>query len=191
MEIILVRSTWQAFVLNFSKAQRSGFHASSSMEPQLNKCTFKLSIMQRDSWDVRRAAISYTYLELHFSEPHLLDTDQNRKQKQSSTWRLPGRNHFHWPPSTASTSLTTLIPTAALSPPSKPHPLLLPITSRKMRLGKQEPIKKRSWWKAWFAGKAEVCSCRKIWPAGSGVWGMQRRQAGIQSPVFPTSGYWP
>lgn len=106
MEIILVRSTWQAFVLSFSKAQRSRFHANPSMEPKLKRCTFKLSIMQRDGWDVQRAAISYTYLDWHFSEPHLLDTDQNRKQKQSTTWRLRGRNHFHGPPSTASKRFT-------------------------------------------------------------------------------------
>lgn len=37
------------FVLSLSKAQRSRFHASCSMEPQLIKCTFQLPIMHRDS----------------------------------------------------------------------------------------------------------------------------------------------
>lgn len=123
-------------------------------------------------------AISYTYLECHFSEPHLLDTDQNRKQKQSSTCCLRGRNHFHGPPSTP---MTTAIPTAALSPPSAPHPLLPPNTSLKVKLGKQEPTRKRSQWKAWFAGKAEVCSRRKVWPAGSGV----RREDRLKSSPHP------
>lgn len=158
---------WQQFVLSFSKAQRSRFphwKASSSLEPQLIKCIFKLPMMHRDSWEVQLAASSSTYLEGHFSEPHP-QIQIKTGSKSNHPLDLPGRRG----------------PLAqALSP-------LKHFTEYRFQLLLQArhtqnlfpPLQRWSWgnrsyWrslrKSWFAGKAE----RGVHTEKSGRQGVRR-----------------
>lgn len=126
MEIILLRSTWQA--------QRSRFHASSSMEPKLNKCTLKLSSCK----GTLRGPTGGHFIHI-FGMPLFRASSLRYRSKQEAKAIIHLLSPRQEPLPRASlhrkASLTTAIPTAALSPPSAPHPLLPPITSQRWSWG--------------------------------------------------------